>query len=74
MRDDDEQTARVLGIAGNWLKNRDPKAADRFYKAMVNRNPSVPLAQEADQKRWLPEIEWTFDLKLKNGASPSVQH
>ncbi len=73
MRDNDEQTARVLGITGNWLKHRDPKAADRFYKAMVNRNPSVPLAQAADQKRWLPEIEWSFDLELKNGSSPSLR-
>lgn len=62
MPNDSEQTARVLGIAGSWLKVRDPKAADRFYKALVRRNPSVPLAQEASEKRWFPNIEWRFDV------------
>ena len=62
---DAEQTARVLGIAGSWLKRKEPQDADRFYKAMVRRNPNVPLAQAADQKRWFPEIPWSFDLELK---------
>lgn len=61
MPDDSEETARVLGIAGGWLKSRDPKAADRFYQALVRRNPSVPLAQKAAKKRWFPNIEWNFD-------------
>lgn len=65
MPDDNEQTAQVLAIAGGWLKNREPKAADRFYKALVRRNPSVPLAQDADQRRWFPPVEWSFDLELK---------
>ncbi|MFZ2276874.1 MAG: hypothetical protein WAW39_03705 [Prosthecobacter sp.] len=65
MPDDQEETALVLATAGNWLKNRDNKSADRFYKALVNRNPSVPMAQEADQKRWLPEMDWRFDLTLE---------
>lgn len=64
MPDDDPHTAEVLAIAGNWLKNRDPKAADRFYKNLVRRNPNVPLAQEADHKRWFPEVEWRFELEL----------
>lgn len=65
MPDDQEETAHVLATAGDWLKNRDNKSADRFYKALVNRNPSVPLAQEADQKRWFPEVDWRFDLTLE---------
>lgn len=65
MPDDQEETAHVLATAGDWLKNRDNKSADRFYKALVNRNPSVPLAQEADQKRWFPEVNWHFDLTLE---------
>ncbi|HEY1082668.1 MAG TPA: hypothetical protein VGE29_10420 [Prosthecobacter sp.] len=43
---------------------KDPQTADRFYKAMVRRNPNVPLAQEADKKRWFPEVTWDFDLEL----------
>lgn len=62
---DSDATARVLTIAGGWLKNRDPKAADRFYKALVMQNPSVPLAQEADRKRWFIDVEWVFDLELE---------
>jgi hypothetical protein len=65
MTRDTEENARLLAIAGGWLKNRDPKSADRFYKALVSRNPSVPLAQAADQKRWFPVVEWDFDLELK---------
>ena len=65
---DNEQTARVLGIAGSWLKRKEPLDADRFYKAMVRWNPNVELAQEADQKRWFPEIPWRFDLELKQQA------
>lgn len=56
-----EDTARVLGIAGTWLASRDPKAADRFYKAMIWRNWSTPLAREADKKRWFPAIAWDYD-------------
>jgi hypothetical protein len=71
MPDEDEKTAMVLGIAGNWLKNRDPKAADRFYKSLVLRNPSIPLAQKAERKRWLPPIDWQFDLELE---TPGLAH
>lgn len=64
MARDSDANARVLTIAGGWLKNRDPKSADRFYKALVTRNPSVPLAQEANRKRWFIDVEWFFDLEL----------
>ena len=65
MPDDHEETAQVLATAGQWLKYQDPKSANRFYKALVNRNPSVPLAQEADQKRWFPPTDWHFDIVLE---------
>ncbi len=66
MPDDHPKTAEVLCIAGNWLQLRDAAAADRFYKALVRRNPNVPLAQEANKKRWFPEVKWDFDLVLKD--------
>lgn len=65
MPDDHPKTAEVLCIAGNWLQLRDAVAADRFYKALVRRNPNVPLAQEANKKRWFPVVKWDFDLVLK---------
>lgn len=54
MPDDDVHTAAVLCTAGKWLSPNDPDAADRFYKALVRRNRALPIAQEADAKRWFP--------------------
>ncbi|PTX93003.1 hypothetical protein DB345_15300 [Spartobacteria bacterium LR76] len=68
MPDNSEETARILGIAGTWLANRAPEAADRFYKAMIWRNWSTPLAREADQRRWFPHIEWDYDPWAAAGA------
>jgi hypothetical protein len=50
-------TARILCLAGSWLKVDDPEYADRFYKAMVNRGRGTKLGQKADKRRWFPEIE-----------------
>lgn len=61
MPNNSEETARTLGIAGRWLEWRDPKAADRFYKALIWRNWSTSLARQADAKRWFPEIPWDYD-------------
>jgi len=60
--DESEETARVLCEAGSWLKARDPKAADRFYKAMVRRCGTTELGKKADKLRWFPPLktdEWT---------------
>jgi len=54
MPDNNDETARLLCEAGTWLKNRDPKAADRFYKALVKRCGKTALGQAADKKRWFP--------------------
>jgi hypothetical protein len=59
MPDQSEHTAQVLATAGAWLKNRDPKAADRFYKALVRRCGRTPLGQAADKLRWFPPEEET---------------
>ena len=50
------ETARVLCEAGTWLKNRDPQAADRFYKALVRRCGRTDIGREADQLRWFPPL------------------
>jgi tetratricopeptide (TPR) repeat protein len=49
-----DETARVLCEAGSWLKKRDPKAADRFYKALVRRCGTTSLGRQADALRWFP--------------------
>jgi hypothetical protein len=57
MPDQSDHTARVLTIAGSWLRNRDPKAADRFYKALVRRCRKTKLGSEADKRRWFPPVK-----------------
>ncbi|HOX06822.1 MAG TPA: hypothetical protein PK280_10500 [Planctomycetota bacterium] len=56
MPDDSDATARVLCEAGGWLQNRDPQAADRFYKALVRRCGRTELGREADRLRWFPKV------------------
>ena len=56
MPDKSEETARVLTVAGTWLKNIAPKEADRFYKALVSRCGTTRLGKEAKKRRWFPEI------------------
>ena len=36
--------ARLYNTAGQWISERDPKAADRFYQAMVRRCAKTPKA------------------------------
>ncbi len=57
MPDNSDETARVLCIAGSWLKIRDPQAADQFYKTLVRRCGKTKLGREADKLRWFPKIE-----------------
>ena len=57
MPDNSDETALVLWTAGSWLKNRDPQAADVFYKALVRRNRKTALGMEADRRRWFPELD-----------------
>ncbi len=63
--DQSDQTARVLCVAGSWLKDRDPQAADRFYKALVRRCGKTQLGREADKLRWFPKIEIDKDRLLE---------
>ena len=56
MPDNDIGTARVLCEAGTWLKNRDPQATDRFYKALVRRCGRTGIGRETDQLRWFPPL------------------
>ncbi len=57
MNDDTDQLAAWLQEAGMWLAARDPKSADRFYKAMVRRCGSTALGREAGRLRWFPAMK-----------------
>lgn len=53
--DNSTELVNLLIEAGGWLKARDPQAADRFYKALVNRCPDTDLGRAARAKRWFPD-------------------
>lgn len=55
--DNSDETARVLCTAGSWLKRRDPKTADFFYKALVRRCRKTAIGKQADQMRWFPVLD-----------------
>lgn len=60
MPDESPITAQVLCQAGSWLKFRDPKAANRFYRALVRRCGSTDVGKAADRLRWFPPCESVF--------------
>ena len=47
--------AHALYLGGLYLEKRDRKSADKFYKALVRRNPNLLIAQQADKLRWFPK-------------------
>ncbi len=53
--DNDPLTAKALFYGGSYIKHKYPKEADRFYKALVRRNPNLQIGQEADKLRWFPK-------------------
>lgn len=64
----DERTARLLCSAGVWLRYRDPKTADSFYKSVVIRCPQTEIGRRCAELRWFPpELPWT-DAQAWDGA------
>jgi hypothetical protein len=68
--DNDEQTARLLNTAGSWLKNRDEKAADRFYQAIERRCARTEIGKQAIKKHWFVE---TSENAENSEPSPEPQ-
>jgi hypothetical protein len=50
--DEDDQTARILNMAGRWYGVSDNARADRFYKALVRRCGTTQLGRRADRLGW----------------------
>lgn len=57
MPDNHDLTAKMLWVAGSWLKDKDPEAADSFYKALVFRCGQTELGQQAGKCHWFPAVE-----------------
>ena len=51
--DNSPETADVLNTAGNWLKAKHEKQADRFYQAIERRCPLTETGKQAVAKHWL---------------------
>lgn len=69
--DNTDLTARILWTGGTFLKNRDPYAADVFYKALVNRNRKTALGDAADKQRWFPRLDSEGNILPRNVIAPS---
>lgn len=70
--DNHNAKAYMLNTAGKWLAIRDPESADRFYQALVRRNPTNPLGQVADRKRWFISLDVPPDMPaLPDSLRPS---
>lgn len=54
--DESDLKARVLCEAGQWLANREPEQADKFYKALVNDCGTTRLGRKARSLRWFPSL------------------
>ena len=67
--DNDDLTAFVLWQGGSFVKSRDPKYADLFYKALVRRNRKTVLGAEADRQRWFPIIDDNGNIVPKENKS-----
>jgi hypothetical protein len=52
--DNDIRTAKALYDAGVSIKADNPKEADKFYKALVQRCGNLPIGQEAQKRHWFP--------------------
>lgn len=68
--DGSPEKARMLAVAGTWLKTRDPKAADRFYRALVSCCGQTDLGREAAHAKWFPEVEDCAPPAAEEEAEP----
>jgi hypothetical protein len=70
MPDNEVDTARAFCEAGGWIKNINPKAADRFYKALVRRCPDTEIGKAAEQLHWFPALDENGNLAIDKPKPP----
>ncbi|HNQ72583.1 MAG TPA: hypothetical protein PKN95_03135 [Verrucomicrobiota bacterium] len=73
--DNTDETARILCVAGSWLKIRDPATADLFYKALVRRCRQTAIGAQADAMRWFPVLDAEGNPKpyVRRGRTPDEE-
>ena len=52
MDDNTEEMADAINTAGNWVKDRDEKVADRYYDVIEKRCPQTKIGKEVLSKHW----------------------
>lgn len=73
MPNNTDQKARVLCTAGSWLKNRDPRTADIFYKALVRSCRKTAIGSQADVMRWFPVLDAEGNPRPWKAPEPKVE-
>ena len=67
--DGSDEKARILAVAGSWIKYRNPQAADRFYKRLVRCCSNTEMGRLADELRWFPEVAGVEDCEINPNPS-----
>jgi hypothetical protein len=71
--DNTDDKARTLCEAGSWIKQRNPQAADRFYKELVRKCRKTAIGRWADYIRWFPLLDEKGNLRPKQPGPPHSQ-
>jgi hypothetical protein len=50
--DNSEELADVINTAGQWVKDRDEKAADKYYAEIAKRCPATRIGQLVLKQKW----------------------
>lgn len=56
--DNDERRAKALCVGGTFIKTRDLKRADKFYKELVRTCGKTDLGRQANKLKWFPKITY----------------
>lgn len=69
LEDNTDELADVLNTAGNWVKNRDEKLADRYYQILEKRCPNTKTGMAATAKHWFVDEEGPWCQQQKAAAA-----
>ena len=70
MPDNSAETTDVLNTAGNWLKARHEKQAERFFLAIKNRCPNTDTGKQAVAKHWFIDADGPWSAEERKLMPP----
>ncbi len=68
--DNSATAADVLNAAGNWLKAKHEKQAERFFLAIQKRCPATDLGQQAVAKHWFIDTDGPWSAQERQLMPP----